>query len=195
MINSKHKRINENGCALIIIMFTMVALITVVFAAAYPLAHGAKEQVFAYNTDKKWQRYKQAFLGRQVEQAGGLYGNSPGYASDTIINMSTTGNGKQYPATFVARRYATPTSGTGGAMIINAPQFVFEYGNWQGFRGKYYLYPMPADNWEERNRFLPFDDNNWTFEFGRPVCQQPFQLRSIDSFSKPGKRNFGDNKT
>jgi hypothetical protein len=171
---------NNNGYALIAIMLVVVTLISAVFVLAYPLAHRSKEQAFTYNSEMTWHRFKYALFGRQVEQAGGLYGNSPGYVTDMQKMMKTGGGASpDVSSYFVARRYYNDeyTSENTDQQILEAPDWTFANGFWYGFRGKHYFYPPPSSQWEEINRYI-HEEGTVGYNFNTRVCQSPLQISS-----------------
>jgi hypothetical protein len=182
MTKPRYAGANSNGgYALITVMLTIVTLLSAAFLLAYPLAHDAKEEANTRNSESKWQRFRHGLLGRQLEQAGGLYGYCSGYFSDMGAIATSGGGTENFSPRHVARRYYSHRGGTSD-FIDEAPAWVFQNGFWFGFRGKHYVYPSPADLWDERYK-NPQDTATCEFRWAMSVCQQPLKLFSNALFS------------
>jgi hypothetical protein len=186
MVKCSNTMADNGGYALIAVMLTVVSLVSVVFAIVYPLTHRSKEQANTLNREISWQRFKHGLLGRQVEQAGGLYGGSPCYLTDMDYVSRSGGGTEDFSSRHVARRYYSYRSSVSD-YIDEAPAWIFQNGFWYGYRGKHYVYPSPSDQWEEIDKST-YNADTCSFKWAMAVCQSPLKLYTNALFSTRERR-------
>ena len=162
-MKTKKKYLDENGLALISLTFILLSLVLVIFLTAYSLGNEARKDTRRYITDMRDKRFNRALLGQRTEQSidrtpvvgmGGFMGDFGLHLQDVHGYQA----GQLYD-----RRYARTSDDKGGHdPLLWVPDFFYNpsKGTWSGYRGKRYLYPLPAEEWPEAFLSRTPDDTN-----------------------------------
>jgi hypothetical protein len=139
---------NDSGYALVTVVFILLTAITAALLPAGQLVQQTRVDTRQYVTDMKRQKMAEALFGRPAKQAGGEFMNCGGLVGDYNLGYGST-RVRMAPHV-LTRRYLM--TGTTTRQIRYADDFVYrpELGFWGGYRGKQYLYPGPADEWDTR---------------------------------------------
>jgi hypothetical protein len=179
MTNDKCSMINDQGFALITVLFILVSAISAVLVCAYPLVSEPRDHALSYITNMKFQRYKRALLGRLADQCGGKFMSCGGLVSDY-----PQGGGAAAAGVIVTRPYGLRhfrCLGTDSGVMSPDP---FQYHNdcsfWRGYNGKRYVYPLPSDDWTDDRHmfsgaFTDADGMPFWFYYG---CAQSWRLKT-----------------
>ena len=145
-MKTKKKYLNESGLALISLTFILLSLVLVIFLTAYSLGNEARKDTRRYITDMRNKRFNRAMLGQRMEQS---IDRTPigmgGFMTDFGMSLLDT---KGYQAGQLYDRRYVKTNDDGKLWV---PNFFYNpsQGTWAGYRGKRYLYPLPAEEWPE----------------------------------------------
>jgi hypothetical protein len=143
------KRQRDEGYALLTVVIALLAAVTAVLLPMSQLIQQARTDTSRYISVMKRAAFQRAFYGRVAEQAGGLAMSCGGLFSDHYYEESSqdiTTRG------FVqTRRHMMTEFFDDRKLLMYANDFVYrpDLGFWSGYRGRRYLYPGPADDWDE----------------------------------------------
>ena len=140
-------RDNDSGYALITVVFILLAAVSAVLLPMAQQIPQARTDAAQYISDMKMQKFKKAFWGRMAEQSGGEAMSCGGLVSDCGLGFWSPKT--SFEPTVNTRRYMR--TGTTLNQKRWAEDFTYNAvrGFWSGYRGRRYLYPSPADDWDE----------------------------------------------
>ncbi|PID40572.1 MAG: hypothetical protein CR984_02495 [Proteobacteria bacterium] len=146
-------RNKDAGYALLTVVAILLAVITAALLPMGQLVRQARSDVAQYITVMKRAKFQRAYYGRVAEQAGGQAMSCGGLFSDHFYRESDADIATRG---FVLTRRHMMTENlqngkTDQGLNFYANDFVYrpDLGFWSGYRGRRYVYPGPADDWDE----------------------------------------------